>query len=302
MKIGYTVLVCLFVFLSTALFAGISAPDFVSTVSVSPGQSGIVRHNLGTDNLLVNVMFRSATNEKWSALNRLYGCWYELTDLNSIELFNKAVSGSEVLEFRVMIWNVGDGKVSAQENNAVVLAPSAVPVKDGLEKIPLVTGYVRSQAKALLDSEGWKYEFLPKKAGKGEVLGVRILAQFPEADEEVVKEETVVKLMLEVRASEKDNIATEEEGPCNISGKVTGMTRFVGAVAIYSISDRKNILQRVNVNGDGNYEFTNVDSGEYRIRLIPKSRNMLKVTPKSRKVSCNGTLVEDVNFFVAGEL
>ncbi len=294
------------VFLSTALclYGGISAPDFISEITVPSGESRIVRHGLATEDFLVQIVYRDGQNPEWSSLNRSLGIWYEIKDDSVLEIFNRDISGGKDLDFRIMIWAI-DMDPAAFDGAFEIEHGQGEDEDIEFERVPLVSSLFKSQAVAILESEGWKYEILPAAAEEDEVIGNRVIMQIPKHNEKVVKPDTIVKLILEVgRANRiiKMEIPEEISGVCNLSGKIKGESRFVKEVVLFGEKDKSVPLKSAEVMNDGRFDFGEIQAGKYRLKVVPKGGKLLKVTPGVRKIECTGTELDEVEFFIAGEL
>jgi len=85
-----------------------------------------------------------------------------------------------------------------------------------------------------------------------------------------------------------------------ISGRVTGEKRFAKRVSIYGPHDFTKLHSSTTIDTNGNYRFTKLPKGKYRVVPQAGGKFSLISVPRSREVTCTGGDIRNVNFDIRG--
>lgn len=85
-----------------------------------------------------------------------------------------------------------------------------------------------------------------------------------------------------------------------ISGRVTGEKRFARHVSIYGPHDFTKLHSSTTIDANGNYRFTKLPKGKYRVIPQAGGKFSLISEPRSREVICTGGEIRNVNFNIKG--
>jgi hypothetical protein len=85
-----------------------------------------------------------------------------------------------------------------------------------------------------------------------------------------------------------------------VSGRVTGEKRFARRVIIYGPHDLTKLHSSTTIDANGNYRFTKLPTGKYRVVPQAGGKFSLISVPRSREVTCTGGDIRNVNFNIRG--